>query len=251
MYPILFKIGPIPIAGYGTMLAIGFLVAYYFAIKEFDRRKLSRKLIDNIIMYAILGGIIGSKLWAAFEENFDMLMEHPIRTLFSGSGFSAHGGYILAFILCVVLIRYYKTPSLKVFDATAPSLILGYGFGRLGCLLAGDGCYGIACNLPWAMSFPHGTVPTLAKVHPTPIYEALWAFSVFAFLWMLRKKVTRRGDLFYMYLMLFGLGRFLVEFIRLNERVLFGLTTSQLFSITILIIGAIGLLYNRFRGQPA
>ena len=125
--------------------------------------------------------------------------------------------------------------------ASAP-LAVAYGIGRLGCLLAGDGTYGTPSNLPWAMSFPHGLVPTDQRVHPTPLYEAISAFVLAALLWRLRTRV-RPQVLFAIFAVWQGVSRFLVEFIRLNQRVLFGLSQPQLWSVLLVAIGLI-ILYR-------
>ena len=115
-------------------------------------------------------------------------------------------------------------------------LAVAYGIGRLGCLLAGDGTYGVPSDLPWAMSFPDGTVPTTERVHPTPLYEALVAFAVAGLMWGLRTRL-RPLTLFGLFAVLMGFSRFLVEFIRLNDEVVIGLSQPQLWSLIVVAIG--------------
>jgi phosphatidylglycerol:prolipoprotein diacylglycerol transferase len=116
-------------------------------------------------------------------------------------------------------------------------LALGYGIGRIACQLAGDGTYGVASDLPWAMSYPHGEVPTTERVHPTPVYETLASLLIFAILWRLRERFAPLR-LFALYLVLAGGERLLVEFIRRNKDVLLGLTQPQLFAVVMLATGA-------------
>jgi len=156
-----------------------------------------------------------------------------------------------------------------VADAASPSLILAYGIGRIGCHLAGDGDYGIPTSLPWGTNYSHGTVPPsvmfdqfnfqkyfpdLAKhfpngvpdntpLHPVPIYEFILAVIIFGILWKLRKKDWADGKLFMFYLIFAGFERLMVEFIRLNPRLLLGLTEAQLISVAMIIAGFIGLSY--------
>jgi phosphatidylglycerol:prolipoprotein diacylglycerol transferase len=152
----------------------------------------------------------------------------------------------------VLLARHYKMPVLQMFDLASPAAALGYGVGRLGCLTSGDGDYGIPTSLPWGMSFPNGIVPTTERVHPTPIYEFLGSIVIFWILWRLgaprepqparRGKESRStgrgvGIVFAWYLILTGCGRFAVEFIRINPRVLFGLTNAQVMSLVCIIAG--------------
>ena len=126
-------------------------------------------------------------------------------------------------------------------------LAVAYGIGRLGCLLAGDGTYGSPSDLPWAMSFPDGTVPTTERVHPAPLYEAIAAFVIAGVLWRLRDRVSPRA-LFGLLAIMLGSERFLVELVRLNEPVLAGLTAAQLFSLAQVALGAALVLRERTVG---
>src|ERR1700685_2381459 len=133
----------------------------------------------------------------------------------------------------------------------ATALALGYGIGRIGCQVSGDGDYGIRSKLPWAMGYPHGTLPTPpgVTVQPTPIYETVAMCLVAYLLWRLRDRM-RPGGVFAVYLVRSGLERFLVEFIRRNKEVLLGLTAPQVESLVLLAIGLawLGLLAPRRRG---
>ena len=137
-----------------------------------------------------------------------------------------------------------------VADLVAPALALGYAVGRIGCQLAGDGDYGIPSDVPWAMAYPNGTVPTTDEVHPTPVYEFLAMSAVAGVLWRLRDSLPA-GGLFALYLVLAGLERFLVEFVRRNEAVLFGLSLAQLVSLAMIAGGAAWLLSLRGAGRHA
>src|SRR5437899_1773451 len=137
-----------------------------------------------------------------------------------------------------------------MFDMCATALALGYAIGRIGCQVSGDGDYGIRSSLPWAMGYPHGTVPTPpgVKVQPTPIYETVAMSLVAYLLWRLRDRV-RPGVVFALYLLLSGLERLLVEFIRRNSEVLAGLTAPQLESIGLCVVGLAWLaVLGRRRG---
>jgi phosphatidylglycerol:prolipoprotein diacylglycerol transferase len=123
-------------------------------------------------------------------------------------------------------------------------LAVAYGVGRLGCLLAGDGTYGTPTDLPWAMSFPEGTMPTTAEVHPAPLYEALAVFLIAALLWHVRDRLSPVA-LFGVFSVLFGFERLLVEFVRLNDDVLAGLTAPQLWSLALMAFGAMLVLRER------
>ncbi len=267
MYPELFKIGPFTVYSYGLMLGIAFIVASYFLTKEFERKKLSSNLATEITLLAIIFGIVGSKLFSLFE-NWDAFLKDPM-IAFSPGGLTFYGGLILAIIAIWIYLRRKKIPFLVVADAASPSLILAYGIGRIGCHLAGDGDYGIPTSLPWGTNYSHGTVPPsvmfdqfnfqkyfpdFAKhfpngvpdntpLHPVPIYEFILAVIIFGILWKLRKKDWADGKLFMFYLIFAGFERLMVEFIRLNPRLLLGLTEAQLISVAMIIAGFIGLSY--------
>ena len=137
-------------------------------------------------------------------------------------------------------------------DLAAPAVAVGYGVGRLGCLISGDGDYGIPTTLPWGMSFPNGLVPTTQRVHPTPIYELLAALVIAAYLW--RRGAKRSGSpplplgqLTGEYLVLSGIARFLVEFIRINPRIYFGMSNAQVASLGSIVAGLLLVAWARQR----
>jgi phosphatidylglycerol:prolipoprotein diacylglycerol transferase len=262
MYPELFKIGPFTVYSFGLMLGIAFVVSSYLLTKEIERRNLSTNFATEVTLLAIIFGIIGSKLFYLFE-NWEQFLNNPIGQAFSPGGLTFYGGLILAIIAIWIYGKRKKVPFPVIADAASPSLAIAYGIGRIGCHLAGDGDYGIPTNLPWGTNYEHGTVPPsvmfrgteIAKkfpggivpdntpLHPTPIYEFLIMLLIFWILWKLRKKDWADGKLFMLYLILAGMERFFVEFIRLNERLLFGLTEAQLISVIMIITGAIGFSY--------
>ncbi|MFH1729594.1 MAG: prolipoprotein diacylglyceryl transferase [Pseudomonadota bacterium] len=244
MYPVIFQWGKITIASYGTMLVCAFLTCYFLTKYEFKRLNLPEKLVEDLIFFAMIGGIVGSKIYFLFE-NFKAFLDNPIKMAFSTSGFTAYGGFFLAVMLCIYAIKKAKVKIITVTDAVAPMLAIGYGIGRIGCQLAGDGCYGIPSSLPWAMAYPNGVIPTLQAVHPTPVYETIYGITLFAVLWLLRKKDFKPGRLISIYLIFTGLGRLLVEFIRLNEKVLFGLTGAQVIGIVAIVFGIWGVYKTR------
>ncbi|MBL7973708.1 MAG: prolipoprotein diacylglyceryl transferase, partial [Candidatus Kapabacteria bacterium] len=264
MYPELFHIGPIPIHGFGLMLAIAFLSANYLFTRFTREQKIHDDIPSTITLIALVAGIVGSKLFSIVEEFYnrpDVFFSDPFSYIFSSSGLTFYGGLLLSVFSIYIYIKRKKLPFWILGDAVAPSLILAYGIGRIGCQLAGDGDYGIPSTLPWAMGYPKGTVPTLSstnielankfkemfpgtplpldiQVHPTPVYETLACFFIFAILLYLRKKLKVQGTglLFGVYLVGAGLERFLVEFIRLNPLYL-GLSQAQWISIGLMMVG--------------
>ncbi|MEO8398715.1 MAG: prolipoprotein diacylglyceryl transferase [Ignavibacteriaceae bacterium] len=262
MYPELFKIGPFTVYSFGLMLGIAFIVASYLLTKEIERKKLNPNFATEITLLAIIFGIVGSKLFDLFE-NWDRFIQDPIGMAFSPGGLTFYGGLLLSILAIWIYARKKKTPFLVFADSTAPSLAIAYGIGRIGCHLAGDGDYGIPTNLPWgtdysngtvapslmfrgteiAKSFPNGVVPDNTPLHPTPIYEFLMMIIIFAILWKLRKKDWIHGKLFMVYLILQGIERFSIEFLRLNPRYIFGFSEAQLISIAMIIFGTAGIIY--------
>jgi len=271
MHPILFEYGPIRIGSYGVFLALAFLSAIFFINREFRKSDADLNIAWDIYLLAITGGLIGSRLLYILEQP-DHFLRAPLVTLFGSTGFSVIGGYILAFLLCWWRVKASGEPFFLIADLTAPGLAVGYAVGRLGCIAAGDGCYGIPMFSPYAMHFPNGLVSTLSAknhlltsiftsmfpgqpipvdigVHPTPLYESVSHLLLFAILlfpaWRLGS--SRRLAFF---LGWFGLSRFLVEFIRLNPPSWLGLTSDQWLSMGIFAIGLVLFIRPRPEISP-
>jgi predicted O-methyltransferase YrrM len=140
-------------------------------------------------------------------------------------------------------------------DSAAPAAALGYAVGRIGCLLSGDGDYGIPTSLPWGMSFPNGLVPTTERVHPTPIYEFIAGVFIFVYLWRQGAKAVRgprpQGQVVAEFFILTGLARFLVEFIRINPPLALGMSNAQWAALFTTIAGVVLLIHvkKQFRAQ--
>ena len=242
MYPTIFDLGtlhmgpihlPIAVHSYGLMMALAFLTCMYLGQREFKRKGLDPRLASSIILWGALGGVVGAKLYSSLQDG-----SLSFRELFSNSGLVWYGGLIGGLGTAIWVIHRSPHPLLPTLDALAPLLLLGYGIGRIGCFLAGDGDYGPPSDLPWAMSFPKGTVPENVNVHPTPLYEFGLSIVGFALLWSIRKrKEWIAGWLLGGGLALAGIERFIAEFWRTGERVIAGLTTAQLISIVLVIVG--------------
>ncbi|WP_198962024.1 prolipoprotein diacylglyceryl transferase [Pseudonocardia sp. MH-G8] len=186
-------------------------------------------------------------LWRFLGPKLYYLAEHaPTLTWhdFDPMGFTWYGGLIAGTAAVLVVIQRNQLPLSLVSGLIAVPLSLAYGIGRLGCLLAGDGTYGCPTDLLWATAFPHGSVATMVPVHPTPVYEALAAFAIAGLLAWVGPRVAAPA-LFGLYLILSGAARFLVEFLRINEPALLGLTQPQLWSALIVIIGIATLARQR------
>jgi phosphatidylglycerol---prolipoprotein diacylglyceryl transferase len=190
----------------------------------------------EMVTVALVGGLVGARAYY-LVQNHDALSAGDI---FGGSGLIWYGGLLGGVIAVLYWAHRRDFLTLDLVDIAGPCLALGYAIGRIGCQVSGDGDYGKDWDGPWAMGYPHGTVPTAPgeTVHPTPIYETL-TMGLLAFgLWQLRDRV-RPGVLFALYLVGAGLERFLVEFLRRNEDVLLGLTAAQLESLTLFVLGVV------------
>jgi len=255
MYPELFKIGPVSIYSYGLMLGIAFLLSSYVLTSDLKRRKLNENEGIALTMIAIVFGLIGGKVFYIIEEwNFGGGL--PISTLlkndlFTPAGLTFYGGLIFSILAIWVYCIIKKHSLLMIFDAMAPAATLGYGIARIGCHLSGDGCYGIKVNgTIWEFlgtSYTKGLIPTDpgVLVLPTPIFETIVAIISFFILWRIRTKMKYNGELFYIYLIFTGVPRLLVEFIRTNPRIIWGLSQAQILSILMILIGGIMLWINK------
>jgi len=253
-------IGPIELPTFGLMVAAAMVVAYYVLRADLARRGIAAKNSSTAEMFIVvpsLAGIVGAKLYHVLETPRELFAD-PVGMLLSRYGLAWFGGLIGGFAAWVWLARAKKIPLLESFDAGSAAAALGYGIGRIGCLLSGDGDYGVPTSLPWGMSFPNGLVPTTERVHPTPIYELIAACAIAWVLWKIGarqiaaaiptlakdarmghpEKPLRSGGVFAAYLFLTGVARFLVEFIRINPRSFFGMTNAQAASIASMIVGA-------------
>jgi phosphatidylglycerol---prolipoprotein diacylglyceryl transferase len=188
-----------------------------------------------MVFAALIGGLVGSRA-DYLIQNWDKVSDDLVGNLFSGSGLVWFGGFVGGALGVILWARWRGFLGWQLFDLAAPALAVGYALGRVGCQLSGDGDYGTHSDLPWAMSYPDGTVPTTDEVHPTPVYETLAMGVAGVVLWRLRDRFPL-GVLFGIYLIIAGLERFLVEFIRRNDDVVAGLTQAQLIALAMLALG--------------
>ena len=263
MYPFI-HIGPLTLGTYGLMVAIGLICAFFVMRADFARRGVSADA-EAIIGITGLAGLAGARLYHLLESPAEFFAD-PWPQLFSTMGFAWFGSVIGGFIALIVLARKFKIAPLLMLDVASAAAALGYAIGRIGCLISGDGDYGMPTSLPWGMSFPNGIVPTTqscvewgapanCRVHPTPIYEFLIGLVIFWILWRLGARFLRshaaNGLIFAAYLVLTGIVRFLIEFLRINPRSFFGMTNAQTASLASVIFGVILFESLRRRGPMA
>jgi len=262
MYPEIFHIGSFPINTYGVFLAIAFLCAILVAVRLASRDGLPRERIYDLSLWMLLGGLIGSKILMLFTE--PEYRDHPLQLLsldFLRSGGVFYGGLIGAVLTGYFLMKRYKLPWWKTADACAPGIAIGNFFGRQGCFAAGC-CWGKPTSLPWGVKFTElghqiTGVPTDIYLHPTQLYESFAMMIVFLFLlWMHRRK-RFNGQIILLYVLLYSIVRFAIEFVRDDPRgdifgltSLTGLSTSQMISLVVGIAAAV-LLVIRWRRANA
>ena len=266
MYPEIVRIGDFVISSYGLMMVLAFITANIILRKDLSdgRNGFSldqgQKVADDLIFYAAFGGVAGAKIYYLVEgiptgsaaDNLRGLSDilQGIFTLsFSkislgiqnfGAGLVFLGGFIGGVLAITLYTRKNNLNWLVVVDWLAPLLALGHGIGRIGCFLVGDD-YGKATDLPWAIAFPNGIPPTQVAVHPTQLYEMTCYFLIFIYLRYLvsTRKDRFSGQIFFEFLFLHGLSRFLVEFVRINPKYLLGLSGAQIISAIMVILGSV------------
>jgi phosphatidylglycerol:prolipoprotein diacylglycerol transferase len=243
------ELGPLTLQTFGICLAAAFVSCGILMVRRL--RELGRPVdwAYEAVFAAFAGGIVGARL-DYLIQNWDRVSGELPGALFSGTGLVFFGGLLGGIAGVVLWARWRGYLGWELADMAGAAVALGYTVGRIGCQISGDGDYGDPSSLPWAMSYPEGTVPTTDEVHPTPVYESLAMGLVTLALWHLRDRV-RPGALFGLYLLLGGVERFLVEFIRRNEPVLAGLTVAQLFSLLSVAAGLALLARGGVRARAA
>jgi phosphatidylglycerol:prolipoprotein diacylglycerol transferase len=242
-------IGPLELKTFGICFALGFLASGLIISRRFRELGKPADWTYEMVFAALIGGLVGSRLDYVIQ-NWDKVSGDLLGNIISGSGLVWFGGLVGGAIAVILWARWRGFLGWQLLDTAAVPLAVGYAIGRIGCQLSGDGDYGTASDLPWAMSYPEGTVPTTDEVHPTPVYETLAMGLAGAVLWQLRDRFAP-GVLFGIYLMVAGVERFLIEFIRRNDEVVAGLTQAQLISLVLLGLGAAIVAVRRDVPHPA
>src|SRR3984957_8524369 len=281
MYPFI-HVGSHQFGTFGLMLWFAAVCATVVLHKNFKRFGVDADAL-TVVTLVVLAGIVGAKMWHELQNPHELAaawkqimlpgMKEP-GTVFLGflhwfqAGFAWYGGLLagIATLLWQGHAARFKGPNeetpgprvggLRMLDLAAPAAAIGYGVGRIGCLTSGDGDYGINTTLPWGVHMAKDALvpptPPDALVQPTPIYELLFALLVFCIVWRLAEKHKPVGWLTGVYLILAGFGRFLVEFVRINEKIYFGKTMSnaQVASLLRMLAGLILLLWASRRNKP-
>ncbi len=269
MFPVIFRIGDFAITSFGLMMFFSFIGGAWILGKQLERYRLPGQLAWDMLAWIAIGGIVGAKVYY-LGLHWEDLVANPGRELLSRGGLVWYGGFIGGVAAYWFQIRARKLPMATMYDATAPALALAYAIGRLGCFLVGDD-YGIPTDSWVGVAFPEGSPPSTAgylrsvgaavpagipdsqvlAVHPTQLYEIGLALIMFTVLWKLGRRAHRQGQLFGLFTAMYGVERFLIEFVRAKgDRTLIGLTTSQIASIIALGLG-LYLFFGRRNAPPA
>ena len=264
IYPFIIHVGPLEITGYGLMLMVAFLMGGWLIARQLRENKLKEDYAADMVAAAVIGGIIGAKLW------YVALTRDP-GALFSRGGLVWYGGFIGGAAAVILNSWRLKVPLRWTMQLAAPALAAAYALGRVGCFLVNDD-YGRPSTLPWAVKFPEGLPPstagnlhhlfgvavpagvdpsTVLAVHPTQLYEVAAMLLAFAVLWALRKRSRPIGWLFGLYLVFAGIERFLVEIVRAkDDRLLGPFTLAQFTSVIVLLVGALLVTIWRRGASP-
>ena len=252
VYPFIIHLGPLEITGYGLMMMVAFLMGGWLITLELRRRRLSEDYAADAVAAAVVGGIIGAKLWY-------VALNQDLGSLFSRGGLVWYGGFIGGTIAVILNGWRLGVPLRWTMQLVAPALAAAYALGRVGCFLVNDD-YGRPTGVPWGVKFPRGLPPSTAgnmeklfgipvpagtdpsavlAVHPTQLYETAIMLGVFMVLWRLRKSDYPIGRLFGLYLVCAGVERFLIEILRAkDDRFLGPFTLAQLTSVVLILIGS-------------
>ena len=239
MYPVLFRIGAFEVTSFGVMVAVAALVGLWLFRRELQRSSLPPDAADAGIA-GVVGGLAGAKLLWTLEH----AGEAPLtELLFARGGLSWYGGLIGGVGAGLAYIAGKGWPVVPTVAAATPALAFGHLIGRIGCFLVGDD-YGTPSSLPWAIAFPEGLPPTTMPVHPTQLYEAI-GLGVLGWLLLRWRRSVPDPVVLGRYLVGAGTLRFAIEFIRVNDRVVFGLSVAHLVSIAVVAVGAGMLVRHR------
>lgn len=239
MRPILFRIFSIPVYGYGTMIALGICAAIFVLLRTVRKKGYNEDHILNMVIVTVILGILGGKVFYIISD-FSNVIKDPSLLKDIGNGFVVYGAVIFGAISVIAFSKKYKWRPLELLDMVSPPVVLAQGIGRIGCFFAGC-CYGKETTLPIGVKFQVGSLgPSDVYVHPTQLYSSAFDILLALFLLYYAKKERKDGRIFSLYVILYSIGRFIVEFLRNDPRGSVGfLSTSQFIAIFTLIIGIV------------
>ena len=230
MHPVLFNIGPLTIHTYGFFIALAALAGMSIARYEAKRLGLDPEKVVDACFYVVIAAIVGSRLFYVIT-NIDFFMSSPLEVfkIWNG-GLVFYGGFIGSAITLIVYLKIYHLPLGKMSDIAALALPLGHAIGRIGCFFAGC-CYGKLCHYPWAITFKNADslAPLFVQLHPTQLYSSASNFLIFLLIFSLRRFKQYDGQLFWIYIAIYGVNRSIIEVFRGDFR---GAEVFHIFSIS-------------------
>jgi phosphatidylglycerol:prolipoprotein diacylglycerol transferase len=252
VHPEFIRLGPLDIHTYGVLVAIGFVVGLTVAARRARREGIDPECVTDLGVWLIVSGMLGGKLFHIIFFWNDFLYGWRIQGVRSlREGFVFYGGFIVASLTAIAYARVKRLSFAKLADVFAPSVALGHAFGRMGCFFNGC-CYGKPCSLPWAVRFPSPHIMKGIPVHPTEIYEALGNLAIFAGLSALYRHKRFDGQIWWLYVIGYGVLRFIVEFFRGDyETHYFGmLTLGHLIALAMIAVGTVAMVVIQRRPTP-
>ncbi|MDE3104039.1 MAG: prolipoprotein diacylglyceryl transferase [Acidobacteriota bacterium] len=275
MYPYI-NLGPVHLGTFGLLLWLAAVAATVVLHRNFTRYGVAADAL-NVVAVVVVSGVLGAKTWHELQSIPELTFSlrqivapgwsSPLSVLgrflrWFQAGFAWYGGMLAGILALMVQGRMARMHgekpeqpgprlgALRMLDLAAPAAAIGYGVGRIGCLTSGDGDYGIKTTLPWGVHMrPDALVPTPDLVQPTPVYELLFSLLVFWILWRLSRSPRHVGWLTGLYLVLSGIGRFLVEFVRINPRLYWGMSNAQTAALGSIVAGALVMAVASNRGS--
>ncbi len=255
--PILFKIGPIEIYWYGALIVAGTLVAAWLAAKQAQYAGEDPEHVWDALLLCLFLGVVGARLYHVVSM-LDYYLAHPGEIFgLRMQGFGIYGAVAGGALGLYIYAKRHKLSFLRWADFAAPGLALAQAIGRWGNFFNQE-LYGYPCNLPWCIRIaPEKRLPgfqNYERFHPTFLYESLWNLLAFAILFTLSRKASKRllhGDLFFLYGILYALGRFFVEFQRPDAWRIGGVPTAQLVAVGLILFFGSALIYRHQRSGAA
>lgn len=255
--PVIVHLGGFALRWYGLAFVAGIAVAIALVIREARRAGLDTAKVGNVAVWAVVGGLIGARLFHVLDNpSFYLSNLHQILLVNKG-GLAVWGGLIGGSLAALLAARKEHIPVLRLADASALGLVAGQAVGRLGCIVNGDAT-GDATSLPWGFIYtnPAAFVPDEFRgvpTHPYPVYEILWGLGLFAVLLFTRRRRPRPGSLILTYVAGYALGRFALTFVRHENVIVWGLQQAQIVALTALVLAglvAVLLLIHSRRSRP-
>ncbi|MDH5173997.1 MAG: prolipoprotein diacylglyceryl transferase [Elusimicrobiota bacterium] len=242
MYPVLFRLGPLTIYSYGLMVAIGCLAGFFYIRGEAKRIGFDMEKIMSLFLWVLISGFVGGRILYIFVE-WERFLNEPLRTIFGRGGFVFYGGFVLAFGIGVWQIRRKSLNLWKTADIFTPAVAVAYAIGRIGCFLNGC-CYGRPTDSWLGVSFPsESPAGSLGEpLIPIQLFSSLNLFVIFGVLLTLRRYKKFDGQLFWLYVLLYGVSRSIIEIFRGDPRgQIWMFSTSQFLGIIFAILALIML----------